>query len=67
MSRRATIDHIEIPSISLDKNATLSPEAANKDSTKRLESYSFTNKEVEKIQKKRWEEIICTIDTQTDG
>ena len=48
MSRRATIDHIEIPSMSIDKNTTLSPEAANKDSTKRLESYSFTNKEVEK-------------------
>jgi hypothetical protein len=67
MSKKATIDHIEIPKMSLDREAANSLETVTKDSSKRTESYNLTYKEIEKIQKKRWEEIICTIDTETDS
>jgi hypothetical protein len=67
MSKKATIDHIEVPKMSLDRNAILNVDGTPKDSSKITDSYSLTYKEIEKIQKKRWEEIVCTIDTETNG
>lgn len=64
MSKKATIDHIETPRESLDRNAAMNTEGATNESYKMTESNSLTYKEIEKIQKKRWEEIICTIDTE---
>jgi hypothetical protein len=67
MSKKATIDHIEIPKISLEQNSTFHGEGSNKDGSKIAENVNFTIKEMEKIQKKRWEEIISTIDIEKEG
>ena len=67
MSKKATIDHIEIPRISLEQNSTLPGDGAIKEGFKSIESFNLTIKEMDEIQKKRWEDITDTIDTEKNG
>jgi hypothetical protein len=67
MSKKATIDHIEIPKISLEQNSTFTGDGAIKDGFKMAESFNLTIKDMDRIQKKRWEDIIDTIDTEKNG
>jgi hypothetical protein len=46
MSKKATIDHIEIPKMSFDRDAVNNSESVNKDISKRTESYNLTFKEI---------------------